>query len=201
MNTSSELEKSPSNRAPIREQRASILFMLFLLIVSGVTASVVGFRVKSADLDRKSQLMATYEKFGGSRIKAHELGATLAKETNTPEQNTFIAAYEVNSRARAYGLYRFLESTEAADMDRTVQSLFQIGATEAAHSTEDAWRAFQVPVKTGEAGGDMTGKNYNKNSMNPKAARFARQYDRYIARDTEVKLFAYLRDHRTAIGK
>jgi hypothetical protein len=35
--------------------------------------------------------------------------------------------------------------------------------------------------------------------MNPTAARFAKQYDRYIARDTETKLYKYLVDHQGEI--
>ena len=176
-------------RAPLREQRASILFMVFLLVVSGLTATVVGYRVKSADLDRKAQLLKTYERLGGSFTQALSLGSSVPLESLTPEQQTFALAYEVNSRARAHGLYRFIETTSPSQMQKTIESLYAIDATESARSTEDSWRAYQEPVST-----ETTVKN-----MNPKAARFARQYDRYLARDTEVKLFTYLRDHRQAI--
>jgi hypothetical protein len=180
-----------SSRTPLHEQRASVLFMLFLLVVSGLTATIVGYRVKSADLDRKAQLLKTYERLGGSFTQALSLGSSVFLETLTPEQQTFALAYEVNSRARAHGLYRVLETTPSALMQKTIDSLYSIDATESAHSTEDAWRAYQEPVSA-----EPSVKN-----MNPKAARFARQYDRYLARDTEVKLFTYLRDHRQQIDK
>lgn len=174
-------------RAPLREQRASILFMMFLLVVSGVTASVVGYRVKSADLDRKAQLLKTYESLGGSFAQAHTLGGTLVSSTRPPEHNTFIAAYETNCRARAQGLYRILETTPPEAMPQIVQSLFSIEATEAARSTDDAWRAYQNPAATRSAAAGV------RPNANPKAIRFAKQYDRQLARDTEVKLFRFMR--------
>jgi hypothetical protein len=76
-------------------------------------------------------------------------------------------------------------------MEQSIKSLFTIGATESAHSTEDAWHALQEPPAPGSTA--------QVKNMNPSAARFARQYDRYLARDTEVKLFTYLRDHETEI--
>ena len=163
--------------------------MIFLLVISGITASVVGYRVKSADIDRKAQLLRAYESLGGSFEKAHSLGNTIDAETLRPEQQTFIRAYEMNCRARAHGLYRVLETSTPADLDEMIASLFTIEATESARSSQDAWRAFQERVSA-----EPVVKN-----MNPKAARFARQYDRYLARDTEVKIFTYLRNHRSAI--
>jgi hypothetical protein len=164
--------------------------MMFLLIVSGVTATVVGYRVKSADMQRKADLLKTYERLGGSFESAHQLGQSKANPDTPREQSVFISAYETNARARAYGLYRVLENTPAQQIDKAIESLFTIEATEAARSTQDAWRTFQEPV---------TSQPETKPTMNPKAARFARQYDRYLARDTEVKLYTYLRDHRQEI--
>lgn len=182
----------PSQSATLAEQKASVIFMAFLLIVSAVTASVVGFRVKQADLDRKAQLLEVYTKLGGNFEQANTLGFSLYQDGGQAERNTFALAYEVNWRARTFGLYRVLETTPAPIMEQIIKSLFAIDATEAAHSTEDAWRSFQQPMPGTEDGSRI--KN-----MNPKASRYARQYDRYLARDTEVKLFSYLRDHSAAI--
>ncbi len=162
--------------------------MMFLLIVSGVTASVVGYRVKSADLDRKAQLLRIYESYGGSFEKAQTPGSTLVSPTRTATENTFIAAYEVNCRARANGLYRVLETTPPETMQQIVQSLFAIDATEAARSTDDALRAYQQSLANSAVTAGV------KPNSSPKAIRFAKQYDRYLARDTEVKLFRYVRD-------
>lgn len=191
MDSNVEPNTISSSRAPIREQRASVLFMVFLLVISGLTATIVGYRVKSADIDRKAQLLKTYESLGGSFTQALTLGSSIPLEELNPDQQSFALAYEVNSRSRAYGLYRVIESTPPELMEKAIASLFAINATEAARSTDDAWRAYQQPVSA-----ETTIKN-----MNPKAARFARQYDRFIARDTEVKIFTYLRDHRQAIEK
>jgi hypothetical protein len=190
MQTSSQPASSPAAHAPLREQRTAVLFMLFLLVVSGLTATIVGYRVKSADIDRKAKLLAVYESFGGSFEMANTPGTTLLSSSLNPDQATFIAAYEVNSRARTHGLYRVIETSSASVMDQAIKSLYTIKATESAHSTEDAWKAFQEPVSS-----VSTVKN-----MNPKAARFARQYDRYLARDAEVKLFTFLRDHSQTIS-
>jgi hypothetical protein len=189
MQTSPPPLSSSTSHAPLREQKAAVLFMLFLLVVSGLTATVVGYRVKSADIERKAKLLATYESLGGSFEKANTPGSTIVSSALHPDQAIFILAYEVNSRARTHGLYRVIETAPAPVMEQTIKSLYAIHATESAHTTEDAWRAFQEPV-----GPEGAIKN-----MNPKAARFARQYDRYLARDTEVKLFTFLRDHSAAI--
>lgn len=177
--------------APLLEQRGPIIFMLFLLLVSGITATVVGYRVKTADIDRKSQLLKTYEELGGSFERANSLGQSIRTNQMNPEQSTFTLVYEVNSRARTYGLYRVLETTTPEIMSMTVTALFAIGATESARSAEDARAALEEPVGSGAL----------VKNINPKAARFARQYDRFLARDTEVKLFTYLRDHHQEIGR
>lgn len=187
----SEIRRSPDS--PIIQQRASVLFMLFLLIVSAITASVVGFRVKSADIDRKAQMLAAYTHLGGSYEKLNTLGTSLYSQQMPPEKAHFVLSYEVNSRARMYGLYRVLETTPAPIMELTIKSLYAINATESAHTTEDAWRAFS------EEPPPAPGHHVEEQNVNPKAARFARQYDRYLARDTEVKLFTYFRAHDALI--
>jgi hypothetical protein len=189
-------ENISSNHAQpttLAEQKASVIFMAFLLIVSAVTASVVGFRVKQADLTRKATELEVYARLGGSFEKANTLGFSVFQEGAPVERNTFALVYEVNWRTRTFGLYRVLETTSAPLMEETIKSLFAINATEAAHSTEDAWRAFQRPMPGTEDGS-------RRKNMNPEAARYAKQYDRYLARDTEVKLFTYLRDHRETIA-
>jgi hypothetical protein len=82
-----------------------------------------------------------------------------------------------------------LETTPAEVIQQSVQSLFTIGATEAARSAEDALLAYQAQLITRDD------KDSIKPNSAPKAIRFAKQYDRYLARDTEVKLFRYLREH------
>lgn len=191
METTAERPRLQHSPSPIREQRGPALFMVFLLIISGLTASVVGYRVKSADIDRKAQLLSAYESLGGSFERANTPGQSITSEQLNADQRTFALAYEINSRARTHGLYRILETTPPETMPQAIQSLFVIDAREAARSAEDAWNAFQEPA----VGGAVV------RNMNPKAARFARQYDRYLARDTEVKLFRYLRDHSTTIRK
>lgn len=190
MQNPEHITKPGQNAAsPIREQRGAALFMLFLLAVSGLTASIVGYRVKSADIERKALLLSTYTALGGSFEGANTPGTSIYRDDLNEQQAVFVLTYEVNSRARTSGLYRFLETTQAPLVQKTVASLHTIEARESARSTEDAWAAFQEP-----SGSSAIIKN-----VNPKAARFARQYDRYLARDTEVKLFRYLKDHSATI--
>lgn len=189
--TTKDQNTTTTSHSPLKEQRTSILFMLFLLIISGVTASVVGYRVKSADLDRKAQLLKLYEGMGGSFEKAHALGTTLLSPDRPREQNVFIGAYEINCRVRGHGLYHVLETTRSENMPQLIEALYAIKAFEAARSTEDAWRAYQQPSNA------LSPESTVKPNSNPKAIRFSKQYDRYLARDTEVKLFRYVRDTPT----
>jgi hypothetical protein len=191
--------------SPISEQKGSIIFMLFLLIVSGLTATVVGYRVKTADTERKAQLLETYQRFGGSFSDSLHLGRTKIKNSNHNDaQKTFILAYETNSRARAYGLARVIETTDPNLARLIIDSLFRIRATEGAKSFRDAWDAnINDPITTQstlDAAANQLG-SAGDNSLvqrpirNPRARRFARQYDRHIARDTEVKLYLFLRNN------
>jgi hypothetical protein len=183
--TSTPPSKAPSQK-PLVEQRLSIIFMLLLLVVSGVTATVVGYRVKSADIDRKSQLLKHYETLGGSYQLAHQLGTSVFKLDTPQADRRFVAIYQLNCRARAVGLYQVLETTPDAEIDEAIAGLYDIKATEGARSLEDAWREFRS---------SRGHSSSPKEGVNPKALRFAKQYDRYLARDAEVKLFRALRQN------
>jgi len=49
---------SSESKSPLRENWLGSLFMVLLLIVSGATATVVGYKIKSADRQRKADLLA-----------------------------------------------------------------------------------------------------------------------------------------------
>lgn len=171
-------------REPIIEQRLSIIFMLLLLVVSGLTATVVGYRVKSADIDRKAQLLKHYETLGGSYQLAHQLGTSVLKLDSPTSDRRFIAVYQLNCRARAVGLYQVIETTPATELDEAIAGLYDINANDGARTLEDAWREFRTSKEATSS---------QLKGVNAKALRFAKQYDRYLARDTEVKLFRALR--------
>ena len=178
---------------PLQENWAAVVFMLALLFIAGVTASVAGYRIKLADKDRKDQLMRTYQALGGT----NDILITPEQSANTAPvgsaRYTFLAAYEVNVRARAYGLYRCLEAFKPADVEPTIKALDTIGANDPARVLENSWRAFQERP-THSATPSPVGP-----LANPTAARLAKKYDRYMARDVETKLFKYLADHRAEI--
>ncbi len=178
---------------PLRENWAAVVFMLALLLIAGVTASVAGYRIKLADKDRKDQLMKTYQALGGT----NDILITPERTANTAQigtaRYTFLAAYEINVRARAYGLYRCLEAFKPSDVAPTIQALDTIGATDPARVVENSWRAFEENP-THSATPSPVGP-----LANPMAARLAKKYDRYMARDVETKLFKYLSDHGSEI--
>jgi hypothetical protein len=203
--TAKQGDITPGN-SPITEQKGSILFMMFLLIVSGLTATVVGYRVKTADTERKAQLLSTYENLGGSFADSLKLGSTTAKAPHLSEaQKTFILAFETNKRARLYGLARVVETTDPILAPLIVNSLFRVNATEGAKTFRDTWEAYlpqiaQLQKASPTEPAANTGLAQSPaGRLNPRASRFARQYDRHIARDTEVKLFLYLRNNRKLI--
>jgi hypothetical protein len=160
---------------------------LCLLAAAGVTATVVGYRVKKADWDRKKQLLATYEALGGS----FETLMTPSKSVLTPEQSdtqrTFASVYETNQRAREYGVFSVIDSSSAEHLTVAITSLAQIGANEASRTLEDTRKALQAAAPD------------TPRSANTQAQKFARQYGRPMARETEAKLFRYLDTNRATI--
>ena len=172
--------------SPIRENWLGMVFLAVLLIASAVTATVVGYKVKSADRQRKADLLSAYESLGGSFERSLTLGQTLYSPSLTDEQKIFVTTYEVNERARKLGLYPVVEKTDPQVLDVAQGGLIAIGAKEGGLTLKDTLIAYrELPTKP--------------NTLNPAAARFARQYDRYLARDTEVKLYKYFVDNRAAI--
>ena len=84
---------------PLRENWVAVVFMLGLLLIAGVTASVAGYRIKLADRDRKDQLMNTYLALGGTREALIIPEETVIKAPRSSPQYIFLAAYELNVRS------------------------------------------------------------------------------------------------------
>lgn len=186
----SELADSPirESRSPLRDNWVAIVFMVALLFISGVTASVVGYKIKTADRQRKADLLGAYTQLGGSFESSLSPGQTALRPSMNEQQKVFVATYELNERARKIGLYRVLETTPAENLDIAQEGMMSMDAKEGGLTLKDSLVAFR----------DMP---TNSKSLNPTAERFARQYDRYLARDTEAKLYKYLVDNRAAIEK
>jgi hypothetical protein len=198
--------------SPIRENARAVAFLLGLLIVAGVTATIVGYRVKSADWERKAQLLTTYERLGGSFKTLMTPGVSLlapqqggpqdgSQRVFTEPQRGFVAVYELNQRAREYGLINVLETTNKESLDRAVSTLSEIGASEAARTVSDARSALTEPVAADglpmAVSKGSSGSQSAPTTAAPraKAQRFAKQYGRPMARETEVKLYGYLSSH------
>jgi hypothetical protein len=167
--------------------------MIALLLASAITASVAGYRIKAADKDRKAQLYQAYEGLGGSRERLVNIEQTLLATQMNPERTTFLAVYEINERARAFGLYRTLEFAKSPNVTTTISALDAIGSTDPARILEASWNALQENPATANL------PHPDQGPVNPKAARISKQYSRYAARDVETKLFKYYVDHKAEI--
>jgi hypothetical protein len=167
--------------------------MMSLLIVSGATASVVGYKVKTADRDRKAQLLAAYERNGGSFEGLMTRTATRVPENDTSTRSVFLATYEINERARKMGLYSTLEPLPPYVVERALTGLEQIDSKDSYFALKETWEALLEDRKASTA-------TESSNAVNPKAARLSKRYDRHHARDVEVKLFKFFVDHRAEIA-
>jgi hypothetical protein len=181
----SEQKFAPTS--PLKENWAAMIFMLCLLLAAGVTASFVGYRVKKADWDRKAQLLAAYEALGGSFETLMAPSKTIMRPPLSPEQLTFVAAYQTNQRAREYGVFTIIQSSTREDLALAVSSLAEIGAVEASRTIEDTIRELDTSPNSDP-------------KTNQAAQRYARQYGRPMGRETEAKLFRYLELNRGKIA-
>ena len=192
--TSSEPNSnSLSQKSPLRENWSAIVFMIVLLLASGITASVAGYRIKLADKDRKAQLFQAYEALGGTRERLINIEQSMVSSPMTPLKTTFLAVYETNERARSFGLYRTLEFAKPNNVTTAVSSLNQIGSTDPARIIEETWKAMLENPATAQL------SHPDQGPMNPKAARISKKYSRHAARDVETKLFRFFTDHKAEI--
>lgn len=180
-------------KAPLRENCVAVVFMIGLLLASGVTASVAGYKIKLADKDRKAQLYQAYEALGGTRERLINIEQSMISSPLSPIKTTFLAVYETNERARSFGLYRTLEFAKTNNVSTVVSSLSQIGSTDPARIIEETWKAIQESPTTAQLA------HPDQGPMNPKAARISKKYSRHAARDVETKLFKFYADHRAEI--
>lgn len=187
-------EQSQSRKAsPLRDNWKAISFMTLLLLASGVTASVFGYRVKMATLDRRAQLFQAYESLGGTRQMLIDPRTTLTSPSRSAAANTFLVTYETNERGRSLGLYIEMQASTPALTKSAIAALKEIGATDASLVVENSWAAFEEMPST------FNPENPTAVPVNAKAARIAKKYDRYVARDVDAKLYKFLVDHRGEI--
>ena len=171
-----------------------MVFMAFLLLMSAITATVAGYRIKTADKDRKAQLFSAYEQLGGTRERLVNIQQSMLSTASEGARTTFLAAYEINERTRAFGLYRTLEFSKPENVSKIVAALNQIGATDHAKIVRDAWDARQEDPATAHL------QHPDEGPVNPKSLRIAKQYTRSSARDVETKLFKFYVDHKPEVA-
>ena len=108
----------------------------------------------------------------------------------SPARTTFLAAYEINERSRAFGLYRTLEFTKPENVTKMISALEEIGAIDHAKIVQETWTARQEDPATANL------PHPDQGPVNAKAARISKQYTRRSARDVEAKLFKFYDDHK-----
>jgi len=180
-------------KSPLKENWSAIVFMIVLLLASGITASVAGYRIKVADKERKAQLFHAYEALGGTRERLINIEQSMLTTPTSPEKMTFLAIYETNERARSFGLYRTLEFAKPPNVAAIIASLDQVGSSDPARIIDETWKAMLENPATSQL------SHPDQGPMNPKAARISKKYSRYAARDVETKLFKYYSDHKAEL--
>lgn len=178
------------SESPLKRGWRGALFLVGLLLLSGISASVVGYKVKSADLERKAEMLKVYETYGGTFEGIMTLSTTKAIPNDTSLRNIYVATYELNERARKVGLYSTLETTPPYAVEVALSGLDRIGSTECYMATKESWELFLKDKPTTPSGGIVLS-----------ASRIAKRYDRAHARDVEVKLFKLLTENRAELGK
>jgi hypothetical protein len=153
-----------------RETVIGSLLLLGLLLIAGITASVVGFRVKSADMEKKSDLQRTYLAAGG--VPEQPL---LQKAADGPltagSSTTFVLAYELNQHIRGFGLSTLVASLPKSAWPQITAALKTIDAPDAAALVEDALSAAE--------------------QQSPDATKKSRLYTSKVARYVESKIFRF----------
>lgn len=183
--------------SPLRENWVGVVFMVCLLLVAGITATVVGYRVKRADWDRKAQLLAAYEALGGNFETLMTPSQTIISPQLSHEQQVFVTTYEVNQRAREYGVFTVIDNTPREKIDFVIKSLAEIGASEASRTIDDTIKALDRAQQDSALQAAPAAATPSGRERNSAAQRYARQYRRPMSRETEAKLFQYY--HRNQI--
>lgn len=185
LHTSGTHQTAPYTKtaSPIMSRFRGMVALVALLIAAGVSASVVGYRVKSADWERTRTLESHYRTLknqgaqgatGLVRAEQRQGGVATGNSALAAREERFVLMYEVNEYARVSGLIPLLEAVPRARLHEAAEAFEEIGALDAAHIIRDALTALAEDA-------------------NPaRAHRIAKRYSRSTARDTAVKLFRHI---------
>ncbi len=171
----------------LKDNLASIAFMATLLLVSAVTATIVGYKIKTADRQRDGELLAAYDALRPAPLVQETSEPPVFSPTLSKEQQAFVSVFEINQAAMQRYLYSALEQMPPAEIEAAIEGSLIMGAKEASMTLREISEALK----------DKSGAN---GAMNLTAARLAKRYDRSLARDTETKLYKYLTDNRALIA-
>jgi len=86
-----------------------------------------------------------------------------------------------------------MQASSPATTSSAIAALKEIGATDASLVVANSWAAFQEIPST------FNPENPTAVPVNAKAARIAKKYDRYVARDVDAKLYKFLVENRAQI--
>lgn len=163
-----------------RESRIGFLFLIVLLLLAGVSASVVGYKVKTADIERKQSLQETYLAVGGVTDKPLIAGIP---EGNAPlsDQQVLILVYEMNQHIRGFGLAKLLTSVPKERWKSVEDAYDRAGASEATVILRDALDSFYSSKEVSPADVNLPAEVNKK----------ARLYSSRVARYVEANLFKF----------
>jgi hypothetical protein len=171
----------------LKDNLSSIAFMATLLLVSAVTAKIVGFKIKTADRQRDGELLAAYDALRPAPLVQETSESPVFSPSLSKQQQAFVSVFEINQAAMQRYLYSALEQMPPAEIEAAIEGSLIMGAKEASMTLREISEALK----------DKSGAN---GAMNLTAARLAKRYDRSLARDTETKLYKYLTDNRALIA-
>jgi hypothetical protein len=155
--------------------------------VSAVTATIVGYKIKTADRQRDGELLAAYDALRPGPLVQETSESPVFSPSLSKEQQAFVSVFEINQAAMQRYLYSALEQMPPAEIEAAIEGSLIMGAKEASMTLREISEALK----------DKSGAN---GAMNLTAARLAKRYDRSLARDTETKLYKYLTDNRALIA-
>lgn len=183
---------APTSASANWESRLGFFFGVALLLMAGVSATVVGYKVKQAQKERKAGLKSAFHALVGEADQLTNSSRVLPLiKDETKERRYFVSVYQLNEWVRTAGLARSLEELQPEMVADAISGLKAIEATEVLHATSESW-ALMHNQEYSMSNPPEPSHAAPTHPNNPSARRVAKRYDRSFIRETEAKLYKYL---------
>ena len=162
-----------------RENVLGHLFLLTLLVVSGLTASVVGYRLKMNDYRTDRFLRQKYQEVSapGTQPSLDNFASADFASGKESKTKTFLNAYTFNQLVRAYGLVEVLDKLPPEARTRAASSLKEVDALDTAGLIDEVSKILSDP---------------NDAEAHKNAGRAARRYNTRMSRGVNWMIYKYL---------